>query len=1268
MATTLPVVVDVTAKNDGKAQAAFGQINAAADKFTTGVDRMVAGLDRVLARLSKMESSGAKAGKATATGLELAAAAAQRTAQATARAEQTAANAVLKAARERAKASKEAEDAASRLRVKVEQSGQAAAIGFGTAAAVLGGLAGAVLTTANKFEVLLTRLQTVQGSGAVAIQTFREAQDYAAKTPFDVEGIVDATVTLEVYGQRSKEVLPRVAALAAGMGKDIKGTALVVGKALSGSQEGFESLRNEYGITTRELVRFGAQTDKAGGLLLRTGEQARAAGDALKTIVDARFGDAIERQSQTLTGQLSNIGDQITGLAADVGTGAAAVVKAAVAPAAFLLGLVREIPGPLKAVAGGALVLAAGVATVAAGGTAAAAGLLLLNTQLVAAAEVIPVLGTAAAASTAAVSGLGGAFTFLTATALPALLASPVAIVLLAAAAAAGVGTLALNAYNSALEGVGAEMAAESALFQARAQQYRDITQAVRELNSEEAKRKGIQPDPAAAGRAEADTPLKKLEAARARIAEAKKTLDTASTSDFFSKFKAIGLDAEQAKVEAGKIGAEIQAQYAKLGDLKRQLEDRKDFVTGNGLGSFDPNKDEGVQALQAQVAALDGQLSQNEELRDLLGQVNDKYGVTAVSLERLNKLGQASDDFQKYAKAAGDLSSLNEGAAVASQTLSKMGDELRKLNEPTDRQSILSKLQDPDLDAKTRAAFNSYLDQLSNVEAADKEVGQKRDEGTKKQIETLRESLNERKALGKVSSADELANLEQQLTQANALVEGKENEKSRILREMAAVRASDRKKEGDAIKAELSDSLKGASVLPVSARSKGSGDDNKGTRESVAAYDQAIAKVLAWQATLEMARAKQAKLGDQARVSAEEFVKLGQQGKASLEQLQIARAADEAARLAKNLSTIKSGFQDAFEDAEVQGPASQLAVVEKTIADIKQRQLGHDLDNKAAGEELRDLGRQKLSIEQAITQEKLRQAGDLSQLAISGIEQEIQLLEIRKEQGLKVDQELLAKTAELHQAKLDDLKVKLDQELAAAGENADAKAAIHQKYNLLERQLDNERTLQVEGNYAKQRQAKEKASTPSKSRSDQGGSSAGQSSSPGTPSNTPFSSGIEFSGFGTGGQNSGRRERREEKEAARRLSFEAANADVLTKLRRADADKAAAVAAQQTKNSQVLRGFGDPARASAAAGQSDQVRAAGSAPAAPEATQTARSSSEKKGTVVNNNQTATFNFNGRSVKTQSVKSNEDAVRKVKRHLDEQAMFGGPSADAMGFV
>lgn len=190
-------------------------------------------------------------------------------------------------------------------------------------AALTAGLAGvgvATLRTAGQFEQLQAKLTSALGSSTLAAGAFASTLRFAAQTPFDVQSLVQATVTLESFGQRSQQVLPLAANLAAAFGKSAQESALTLGKALSGSLEGFESLRNTYGISTAQLARYGAQLTATGGISVRTAGDLAKARAALTQIIQTRFGDAVEKQSATLFGALSNLGDAVARLAGSLGT------------------------------------------------------------------------------------------------------------------------------------------------------------------------------------------------------------------------------------------------------------------------------------------------------------------------------------------------------------------------------------------------------------------------------------------------------------------------------------------------------------------------------------------------------------------------------------------------------------------------------------------------------------------------------------------------------------------------------------------------------------------------------------------------------------------------------------------------------------------------------------------------------------------------------------------------------------------------------------
>src|SRR3990172_2868470 len=109
--------------------------------------------------------------------------------------------------------------------------GVGAAIG-GIAVAV-GGVAGAfqgLRTAANLEQVALT-FETLLGSTEAAQQRIKELTQFAAKTPFELPGIIEADRLLQTFGARSVENLKLVGDAAAGVSQPIEEVAFWFGRA-----------------------------------------------------------------------------------------------------------------------------------------------------------------------------------------------------------------------------------------------------------------------------------------------------------------------------------------------------------------------------------------------------------------------------------------------------------------------------------------------------------------------------------------------------------------------------------------------------------------------------------------------------------------------------------------------------------------------------------------------------------------------------------------------------------------------------------------------------------------------------------------------------------------------------------------------------------------------------------------------------------------------------------------------------------------------------
>jgi len=192
--------------------------------------------------------------------------------------------------------------------------GKMVALGIATTG-TLGAMATAAVRSASMFEDLGVQLETLYRSKSKALEMRDWIVQFAAKTPFEIQGITQAAAQLEAYGLDAKHWLPLAGDMAAGMARDITDAAAAVAKATVGESERLK----EMGISSRVLKEFGAHASAAGGLAATSAEDVKALTTAIEKVAKTRFEGGMARFSETLTGKVSNLSDAFTNLKATVG-------------------------------------------------------------------------------------------------------------------------------------------------------------------------------------------------------------------------------------------------------------------------------------------------------------------------------------------------------------------------------------------------------------------------------------------------------------------------------------------------------------------------------------------------------------------------------------------------------------------------------------------------------------------------------------------------------------------------------------------------------------------------------------------------------------------------------------------------------------------------------------------------------------------------------------------------------------------------------------
>lgn len=177
-----------------------------------------------------------------------------------------------------------------------------------------GAIAKSVVDANRSFQSLQASLITFTGSAEEAAKQFDILQNFAATTPFSLQEVVGGFNKLVARG-----ITPSIGALtsfgniASGTGKSLDQFIEAVADAAVGE---FERLK-EFGIKAN------VEGDKIkltfGGVTQTIGKNSQEMLAYLDKLGQTKFAGAIERQSKTLNGAFSNLGDSLDKLAVSIG-------------------------------------------------------------------------------------------------------------------------------------------------------------------------------------------------------------------------------------------------------------------------------------------------------------------------------------------------------------------------------------------------------------------------------------------------------------------------------------------------------------------------------------------------------------------------------------------------------------------------------------------------------------------------------------------------------------------------------------------------------------------------------------------------------------------------------------------------------------------------------------------------------------------------------------------------------------------------------------
>ena len=223
--------------------------------------------------------------------------------------------------KEQVAAAKAAEEHALKMQ-RVADVSRTAAIGLGVFGAALGAAAIGSIKLAADLEQSRVAFTTLLGSGEKARKFLDELAAFAATTPFEFVELQDASRRLLAFGFNAKDIIPIMnsvggAAAGLGLGKEgIDRMTLALGQMQAKGKVSAQEMMQlaEAGVPAWEMLAkaIGVGIPEAMKLSEKGAIDSTTAINALVAGMNAKFPGMLEKQSQTINGQLSNLRDGVT--------------------------------------------------------------------------------------------------------------------------------------------------------------------------------------------------------------------------------------------------------------------------------------------------------------------------------------------------------------------------------------------------------------------------------------------------------------------------------------------------------------------------------------------------------------------------------------------------------------------------------------------------------------------------------------------------------------------------------------------------------------------------------------------------------------------------------------------------------------------------------------------------------------------------------------------------------------------------------------------
>ena len=196
--------------------------------------------------------------------------------------------------------------------------------GFGKAAVVAGGLwatfsgtvsaAGlAMLGPSRQFERFQTVLTTTEGSSKAAQESMKWVEDFATRTPYELDQVMASFVQLRAYGlDPTNGMLKTLGDASAAMNKPLMQSVEAMADAVTGENERLKELGIKAAKVGQHFEYSYTGNDGSTKVVRALANDREAIQAAILGIFNERYDGSMDRLSQTFDGMFSNVVDQWT--------------------------------------------------------------------------------------------------------------------------------------------------------------------------------------------------------------------------------------------------------------------------------------------------------------------------------------------------------------------------------------------------------------------------------------------------------------------------------------------------------------------------------------------------------------------------------------------------------------------------------------------------------------------------------------------------------------------------------------------------------------------------------------------------------------------------------------------------------------------------------------------------------------------------------------------------------------------------------------------